>query len=404
MESSRAVCLLMESYLPVKGGMERGGHVLASELTARGCEVTILTRRVDPGTPVRETTDVGLVVRTGPVGTKSRLRWVHMFSCVPTLIRLRHTYDVLWVAGFRVLGLPAILTARLLEKRCILRAESCGEMDGSFFLNSLPRKGMGGVLVRLLVGSMVGLRNVLLRRADALVAISSEIRDEMLACRVSEDRLRVIHQSVDTDHFRPSASPDAKRALRQRLALPSDACVFVYTGRLVSYKGLPPLLEAWSALPAEVRATSHLLFVGEGGHDMFNCEQELRDTVAREGLDGSVTFAGAVDNVADYLQASDVFVFPTENEAFGISMIEAMAVGLPTISTIEGGVKDIVVDGETGLVVPAGDADALRRCICELAADPERRQQLGFAARQRVEDHFSQSAFGASCHALIMAD
>ncbi len=401
MDSAPSVCLLMESYLPVMGGMERGAHVLAGELAAGGCPVTILTRQTLSDSPALEHTDVGTVVRTGPVGTKSRLRWVHMFSCIPALIRRRYEYDVLWVAGFRVLGAPAVLVARLLGKRCILRAESCGEMDGSFFLNALPAHGMGGVLSRLLVRLAVGVRNIMLRRADCFVAISSEIRDEMLACRVPAEKIEMICHSVDTRQFAPPESPAARRALRKRLALPEAACIFVYTGRLVSYKGLHSLLQAWHELPDGVRAESHLVLVGAGGHDMFNCEQALHDTVAAKALSNSVTFAGAVDNVADYLRASDVFVFPTENEAFGISLVEAMAVGLATISTVVGGVKDIVVAGETGLVIPVGGTAQLGRAIVELAQDPLKRQRYGGAGRRRVESTFSQTSFSRACRALL---
>ena len=322
MSQPPSVCILLESYLPVMGGMERGACVLAEELTSKGCRVTLLTRRISDDMPLRDSSAVGDIVRTGPVGTRSRLRWLHMFTCVPALIRLRHQYDVIWVAGFRVLGLPAVLVALLLGKRCILRAESCGEMDGSFFLNALPAAGVRGVCGRLFIKAFVAIRNTLLRRATSLVAISSEIRDEMLACGVAKEKVRVIHQSVDTQQFLPVASADAKQALRRRLAIPLEACVFVFTGRLVSYKGLPTVLRAWQALPDATREQCHLLFVGEGGHDIFNCEQALRDTVAEAGLVGSVTFAGAVDNVVDYLQASDVFLFPTENEAFGISIIK----------------------------------------------------------------------------------
>jgi glycosyltransferase involved in cell wall biosynthesis len=398
---SPSVCILLESYLPVMGGMERGARVLAEELTAKGCRVTLLTRRLSEASAAREHSEVGEIVRTGPMGSRSRLRWLHMFSCVPELIRLRHQYDVLWVAGFRVLGLPAVLVARLLGKRCILRAESCGEMDGTFFLNALPTQGIKGRLARLLLKLFVAIRNSQLRRATALVAISSEIRNEMLACRVADDRINVIHQSVDTQRFVPVESDERKLLLRRQLALPESACIFVFTGRLVAYKGLPTLLEAWQELPERTRAQCHLLLVGEGGHDMFNCEQALRKTVTQAGLAGSVTFTGAVDNVVDYLQASDVFVFPTENEAFGISIIEAMAVGLSTVSTLVGGVSDIVAEGETGLAVPPQHTVALTVALETLAQDPTRRARLGEAARKRVEEMFTQRALGEASFELV---
>jgi GT2 family glycosyltransferase len=94
-----------------------------------------------------------------------------------------------------------------------------------------------------------------------------------------------------------------------------------------------------------------LVLVGEGGGDLDACEDELRRYVAQHTLEGRVRFTGAVDNVPDWLRAADAFVFPTENEAFGLSLVEAMACGLPSVSTVVGGLAEIVQDGVNALVV-----------------------------------------------------
>jgi L-malate glycosyltransferase len=114
---------------------------------------------------------------------------------------------------------------------------------------------------------------------------------------------------------------------------------------------------------------------------MHNCEADLKEFVQAKGLQHSVRFTGDVHNVHEYLQASDIFVFPTEKEAFGISLIEAMACGLPVIATPTGGIKDIVVDGQNGLLVEAGSFQQLSDAIHRLITDAQLAGMLGRAAR-----------------------
>jgi glycosyltransferase involved in cell wall biosynthesis len=106
-------------------------------------------------------------------------------------------------------------------------------------------------------------------------------------------------------------------------------------------------------------------------------------------LQESVFFAGEVHNVHTYLQASDIFVFPTEKEAFGISLIEAMACGLPVIATAVGGLKDILEHGKNGWVVRAGDEDGLHQALHRMLSDPVLAESLGQAARQTVQERYS---------------
>ncbi|NIS66188.1 MAG: glycosyltransferase, partial [Gemmatimonadales bacterium] len=134
--------------------------------------------------------------------------------------------------------------------------------------------------------------------------------------------------------------------------------IVTYTGRLVSYKGLPVLLSVWKRLH-ERHPSAVLVLVGGGSLDMHDCEEELKRYVRENGLSASVRFTGNVQNVEDYLRASDVFAFPTEIEAFGISLIEAMACELPAVSTPVGGIKDILRHEENGLIVEVGNETQL---------------------------------------------
>jgi glycosyltransferase involved in cell wall biosynthesis len=199
-----------------------------------------------------------------------------------------------------------------------------------------------------------------------------------------------IPNGVDTTRFQPIGAA-ARVELRRRLGLPESAPVFVYTGRLVSYKGLPRLLEVWPAI-LDAAPDARLLLVGGGGLDIHNCEDELRRQVRDQGLEASVSFVGSVDDVAPYLQVADVFAFPTENDAFPSSLVEAMACRLAVVTTPVGAIPTIVEDGFNGLLVPPGDSAALRAALVRVLDDPGLRARLGDAARQTALARYSAEA------------
>lgn len=234
---------------------------------------------------------------------------------------------------------------------------------------------------------LLALRNRLFLKADSFVALSSEMHDELLACGVAASSIRVIPNCVDVGRFR-GVSNSEKRTLREHLGLPQEATLVTYTGRLVSYKGLPLLLSVWKRLH-ERHPSAVLVLVGGGSLDMHDCEEELKRFVRKNGLSASVRFTGNVQNVEDYLRASDVFAFPTEIEAFGISLIEAMACELPAVSTPIGGIKDILRHEENGLIVEVGNETQLYGALDSLLRDKGRATKLATAARATVLARYS---------------
>lgn len=381
------VLLLTETFHPEIGGGEGQARLLASALAQRGHGVTIVTRRSRRELPPDRVEDGIRVVRIGPAGAGRWKKWGLALSGLRPLARLGGEAHVIFVSGFRILGMPAVFAARRMGRVCVLKADSPGELSGEFFRAGLARLHLepGSAAVR----TLVGWRNALLRRADAFVAISGEIAEELTAHGVRPDRVHRIPNGVDTRRFRP-ADEGEREALRRRLGLPAGRLA-VYTGRLVSYKGLPLLLEVWRAL-REGGTEATLVLVGAGGADMHGCEGQLRDTVQEHGLGGSVIFTGAVEEVELYLRAADVFVFPTEIEAFGVSLVEAMACGLPAVATRVGGIRDFLEDGRNGLVVDPSDFGQLRGALGRLLAGGEAAEALGRSARETVLRRFSADA------------
>jgi glycosyltransferase involved in cell wall biosynthesis len=391
------VFLLTETYYPVAGGGETQARVLAEGLAASGWSVTVVTRRSDRALPARETCGWVTIYRLPPAGGGRWRKWGLLVTAVWALWALRGQYDLVLVSGFRIVGLAAVLVSRWYGKVCILKADSLGEMSGDFFTAGLAQVGLKPSALPFI--PFLRLRNAALRRADAFIAISTAVADELLASGIPTERIRFIPNSVDLSRFQP-LDEEARSDLRRRLALPADEQVVVYTGRLVSYKGLTLLLEVWRRIQARFPG-SRLLLVGEGGLDMHNCEAELRAFVAEHDLRATVSFAGRVDNVHQYLQAADIFVFPTENEAFGISLLEAMACGLAVIGTAVGGVRDLICHNQNGLLIPPCDGPALEQALHTLLADPSRRTALGQAALAAVQGRYAEPAVVAQYTTLF---
>jgi glycosyltransferase involved in cell wall biosynthesis len=198
-----------------------------------------------------------------------------------------------------------------------------------------------------------------------------------------------ITNGVDISKFR-RANALEKQQLRRQLSIPKKRTIVTYAGRLVSYKGLPLLLRVAEAIQRECKEVGFVL-IGSGGIDIHNCETELKEFVRAKCLEEAVYFPGEVGNVHEYLQASDIFVLPSEEDAFPAALVEAMACGLPVVSTPVGGIKEIITDRHDGLLVEAGDFQQLHDRIRALIFDRTLSDSLGRAAVRTVHERYSST-------------
>jgi glycosyltransferase involved in cell wall biosynthesis len=258
-------------------------------------------------------------------------------------------------------------------------------MSGEFFGPGLARFGLRPSSIPLRM--FLTLRNAVLRRADAFVAITHEGARELSQAGVRSEAIHTMPNAVDTRRFLP-ADASTRIGLRRKLGLPDAAPIGVYTGRLVEYKGLPLLVRVWQSI-ARAHPQALLVLVGEGGLDIHNCEEELRAYVKANGLTHRIVFAGAVADVSDHLRAADLFLYPTENDAFPSSLIEAMACGLPAVTTPVGAIGTIIDDERNGVLVPSGSREQLEAAVDRLLRDRELASRLGTAARETVLERYS---------------
>jgi glycosyltransferase involved in cell wall biosynthesis len=233
----------------------------------------------------------------------------------------------------------------------------------------------------------VGLRTAPIVRALAFryrlggvvpVAVAEEVRATIQRVYGYPDP-PLIPNGIPTDEYAPD--PNRRRRWRQRHGLEPEAIVLTHVGRFAPPKNHALLIEAF----AQVRAHTPLYLLLVGGGEL---EDAVRQQVAGLGLQERVRFLGVRADVPAILNASDVFVLSSRWEGNPLSVMEAMAAGLPVVSTAVGGVPELVREGETGLLVPSGDAAALARALQALVDDPARREAMGKAARQHAITHF----------------
>jgi glycosyltransferase involved in cell wall biosynthesis len=210
------------------------------------------------------------------------------------------------------------------------------------------------------------------------VAIAEEVRASIQRLYGYPDP-PLIPNGIPTDEYAPD--PDTRAQWRQAHSIEPHATVLTHIGRFAVQKNHRLLIEAF----AQVRSNAPLYLLLVGGGELENA---VREQVAALGLESRVRFLGIRADVADILRASDAFVLSSRWEGNPMSVMEAMAAGLPVVSTAVGGVPELVRDGETGLLVPSEDTGALAQAIQALVDNPARRQAMGAAARQHAVASF----------------
>jgi glycosyltransferase involved in cell wall biosynthesis len=301
------------------------------------------------------------------------------------LIKERERWDIVFTDGFRALGIPAVVASRLLGKKAVFRPQNVGEMSGAFFDGRLRRLGLSHS--HWLVRPFIGMRNALYKKADAFVPTTIDMKDELLQAGIPSARIYLIPNFYDEIKFVPATEAE-KSGLRRKLSIKEDALVGIFTGRLVSWKGPQYLVRIWGEI-ARKKENLILLIVGPDGQEAADCSGEIREYIRKNRLEDRIWMTGGVSNIEDYLRASDFFVFPSQGgEGCSNGTIEAMACGLPVVTTRATGIVDIVND-ETALTVDPRDFEGFRKAILKILQDGNLRKALGQAGAARARELFS---------------
>jgi glycosyltransferase involved in cell wall biosynthesis len=356
-------------YFPphIGGGVEVVVSEVATRAAAAGHDVLVATLGRDDWAATEVRDDVRIF--RFPSIRLDRLTGLELTMSLPALVGMRrlledfapdvvnahHQYFTTTPAALgatRRLGIPSVLTLHIAT------------------LDSF--RGWRGQVARL-YGSTMG--KSLIARADALVAVSEAV------ARSANTRLnqmvRVIPNGVDNGRFYPGPARE-----------PGSRAVFV--GRLIANKGPDVAIDAFRIVRERI-AGATLTMVGDGP-----MADALRRQVGEAGLEDAVIFLGMRDDVDEILRQSDVFVRPSQVEGMPLTILEAMATGLPVVACDVGGVAEIVRSGVTGHVVPPGSVAAVADAILDVLGNPRRAAEMGTEARREIQEGFSWDATAAS--------
>jgi len=222
------------------------------------------------------------------------------------------------------------------------------------------------------------------RTTDEVLSVSEVLRENLYKTfTFPKERIRVVVNGVDLSRFDFSKNGIDYKA---QLGVPADALVFGTVGRFVPVKSYPTLLRASQKVFREI-PNAYLVVVGEGP-----LQDELLKLVRELEIVDRVKFLGWRKDVPEILRGVDVYALASESEGMSNTILEAMASGRPVVTTNVGGNPELVVDGETGLLVPSLNPEALAAAIAKLLREPKLRRQLGENGRRRVEEQFSLEA------------
>jgi glycosyltransferase involved in cell wall biosynthesis len=225
------------------------------------------------------------------------------------------------------------------------------------------------------------------RRASRTIAISEHVRGYLEQLRLAPpDSIRVVPYGIDLAGRRLSL--DDRARARAALGVADHEVAVTVAARLIPGKGLDVLLDAM--VPAMQRAPDLRLLVAGDGPARPSLEAQ-----ARSLPHGAVRFLGFVDDPRELIGAGDITAFPTLatlGEGFGLTALEAMAAAVPVVASDAGALPEVVEDGRTGLVVPAGQVDPLGEALARLGADATLRSEMGEAGLSRARERFSLAA------------
>jgi glycosyltransferase involved in cell wall biosynthesis len=339
------------------GGAEQQAILLAKGLRRRGWRVSMVALSGSGGDAAAELEDAGvqflsLQMRKGLADPRGWIRFQRWLWREQPDVLHAHLPHAAWLARWSRLAAPVPLVVDTLH------SSSTGTLGRHF----------GYACSHLLT--------------DHVTAVSEATAASHLAAgMVSESKLSVVWNGIDVDRWQPDAR--ARCEAREELGVKDDF-LWLAVGRLEAVKDYPSLLRAMTRTPEQAR----LLVLGAGPQ-----EGRLTELAEWLGLKRRVRFAGFEPNVVRWMRAADGFVLSSRYEGLPMVLLEAGACGVPVVATDVLGTREVVVDGETGWLAPAGDAQELAKTMMKLMhMPPDARHAMGERARRHVARNFSLEA------------
>ena len=302
------------------------------------------------------------------------------FSLIYNLSRFRADYDVV---HFHILWWGSLLAAAWAKWHRI----------PTIYQSVLLDADTPGNMIKERLGR---LKVALLKNFTRILALSDFLAQDYLNNDFSKDQVVTLMNSVDTQLFRPSQNEEEKSVLRKKFGLPIDKTILIFVGSIIHRKGVDILIEAYKQLSQKL-PDLYLLLVGphniqENPSLDENWIASLQANLAEANLSSKVNFLGLVSDrqsLSELYRASDIFVFPSRKEGLGNVVLEAMASGLPVVSSDLPVLRNVIFPGENGLVFPVGDSAALTKSLRTLMDNSTLCIQIGGKAQSFVNQQLS---------------
>ncbi len=349
------ILLVSVDFPPNVGGVAAHVYELGRELARQGHSVEVITGT--DATGMEGTMDfAGMQVHRYRLGhrlwVRRRLAAILRREVPAMAPEVIHVHGIKPLTATRNLGVPVVFTNHT-----------------SGFLQRIER---GERAVRRVARMMSHL--------SLVISPSRELMDAAVTARVPGEKSVFLANGVDIERFKPGLDG---QALRSRWGIEGDEVVVLAARRMVEKNGLIYLAEA---APDFLRAGVRLVLVGDGPE-----HPRVLESLQAAGLEQYSLLTGSIDNgqMPEVYAASDIVVLPSLKEATSITGLEAMACAKPLVGTRVGGIPELVIEGENGLLVPSADPRGLGQAIATMVRDKAFRDAAGMASRRRVEAHFS---------------
>lgn len=351
------ICLLIKDFAvgkkfladgrPTKSGAEIHGENHAQQLIKLGHRVTLMTKKRFWFTAAREDFNGIDLVRLHPP-----FRWLEIFS---RLLTTHKDIDAFYIIGTPKFAVWAILFARLANKPVTLALTGKAE-----------------------IFSADNWRNKIFAMCTNYIATTREIHDGFIERGgIAPEKISILPHGIDTNKY-PQSTPARRRELKISRDVDPDQKVLLFCARVVKDKGVDTLQDVWRIL--HKKFPQAVLFVVGGG--LTGLLDELR--VLSSELDNSIRVIGEVNAPQEFYQLADVYIFPSRHEGLPTSLLEAMASGLPAVTSDIGGCEDVIQNDVNGYRVNSEDAAAFAEKIELLFNDDERREIFGNRAAELI--------------------
>lgn len=364
---------VVHDFHPVVGGIETYAYNLARGLVEAGHHVKVYTARL-PGYPSYEQWEGIHIHRFRAVARPFSYPFIP--GLIPALTRDR--CDILHAHINSPMTVDfTTLSSRLVNTPLVITYHADALMSDIAAKTPFFRRWLRQIYWLS--------RHIAANIAKHLIVTSPIYRESSQFLQRYRGKTSVIPASVNPFYLNP---PHKTTEAKQHLGFNPNELLLLFVGRLVPYKGLHVLLRAFRQILRQIPSVQ-LAIVGAGPQESF-----LRDRCQKYGIADAVHFKGVLSrrHLREIYSACDVFVLPSRSrsEAFGIVLLEAMAQAKPVVATHVGGIPYVIDDRVTGLLVPPFDPGPLAQAITQLLSDPNYRQLLGQAGRNRVLTHFKR--------------